>query len=71
MLLGLCSSAQADLGDDQYLQIYSLIQQADDLNASGKAALAKAKYQEALTAVEELQRGLPDLERQVGVLPVE
>ena len=40
LLLGLCHPAQADLGDDQYLQIYGLIQQADELNASGKASSA-------------------------------
>ena len=59
MLLGLCSSAQADLGDDQYLQIYGLIQQADDLNTSGKAALAKAKYQEALTQLQSFKKDYP------------
>jgi hypothetical protein len=51
LLLGVCPLAQADLGDDQYLQIYTLIQQADELSSSGKAALAKAKYQEAQTAL--------------------
>ena len=56
LLLGLCPPAHADLGDDQYLQIYSLIQQADDLSTSGKAAPAKAKYQEAQTALKSFKR---------------
>ena len=37
------------------LQIYGLIQQADDLKASGKTALAKTKYQEAHTALRKFQ----------------
>ena len=60
LLLGLCPQAQADLGDDQYLQVYSLIQQADELNSSGKAALAKAKYQEAQTALKGFKTDYPN-----------
>src|ERR1019366_4931821 len=59
LLLGLCLPAQADVGDDQYLQIYGLIQQADELNSSGKAALAKAKYQEAQTALKSFKTDYP------------
>ena len=59
LLLGLCPPAHADLGDDQYLQIYSLIQQADDLSASGKTNLAKAKYQEAQTALKAFKSDYP------------
>jgi hypothetical protein len=59
LLLGLCPTAQADLGDDQYLQIYSVIQQADELNSSGKVALAKAKYQEAQTALKGFKTDYP------------
>jgi hypothetical protein len=60
LLLGLCLPAQADLGDDQYLQIYGLIQRADELNSSGKAALAKAKYQEAQTALKGFKTDYPN-----------
>ena len=59
LLLGVCLPAQADLGDDQYLQIYGLIQQADELNSSGKVALAKAKYQEAQTALKGFKTDYP------------
>jgi hypothetical protein len=59
LLLGVCPLAQADLGDDQYLQIYTLIQQADELSSSGKAALAKAKYQEAQTALKGFKTDYP------------
>ena len=52
--------ARADGPDDEYLQIYTLIQQADDLNTSGKAAPAKAKYQEAQTALSKFQKDYPD-----------
>jgi len=60
ILLGSCPPARADLGDEQYLQIYNLIQQADDLNSSGKAALAKAKYQEALTELKSFKQDYPN-----------
>ncbi len=55
LLMTLCP-ARADDTDDQYLQIYNLIQQADQLNASGKAAAARAKYQEAHTALKTFQQ---------------
>jgi len=48
LLLVLCP-VRAEEADDQYLQIYGLIQQADDLSANGKRAPAKAKYLEAYT----------------------
>lgn len=60
LLLGLCLPAQADVGDDQYLQIYGLIQQADELNSIGKAALAKAKYQEAQKALKSFKTDYPN-----------
>ena len=59
LLLGLCP-ARADGPDDEYLQIYNLIQQADASNANGKAAPAKAKYQEAQTALRNFQKAYPD-----------
>ncbi|MGD0261367.1 MAG: DUF6263 family protein [Verrucomicrobiota bacterium] len=52
--------ARADGPDDEYLRIYSLILQADDLNTNGKAAPAKAKYQEAQTALRDFQKDYPD-----------
>ncbi len=60
MLLGVCLPARADLGDDQYLQIYSLIQQADDLKAGGSADRAKAKYQDALTQLKGFRKDYPN-----------
>ena len=59
LLLGL-RPALADVPDDQYFQIYSLIQQADDLNANGKAALAKSQYQEAQTALADFKKKYPE-----------
>jgi hypothetical protein len=58
LLLGAWPAWAAD-PDDQYLQIYSLIQQADDLNTSGKAVPALAKYQEAETNLVNLQKSYP------------
>jgi hypothetical protein len=59
LLLGLCP-ARADDGDDQYLQIYGLIQQADELSANGKRAPAKAKYLEAYTALRDFNKNYPE-----------
>ena len=51
--------ARADDPDDQYMQIYNLIQQADDLAAHGKPTPAKAKYLEAQTALTAFQKEYP------------
>ena len=59
LLMALCP-ARAEGPDDQYLQVYNLIQQADELNTSGKPAAARAKYQEAHTALRSFQQGYPD-----------
>lgn len=45
--------------DDQYLEIRSVIEEADSLNKSGKAELAKAKYKEAQTALLNLRKANP------------
>lgn len=59
LLLGLCP-ARADDADDQYLQIYGLIQQADDLKTNGKRAPAKAKYLEAYNGLRNFNKSYPD-----------
>ena len=59
LLLGLCP-VRAEEADDQYLQVYGLIQQADDLSASGKRAPAKAKYLEAYNGLRNFNKNNPD-----------
>src|ERR1039457_2018861 len=59
LLLGL-SPVRADGPDDEYMQIYNLIQQADTLATSGKPTPAKAKYQEAQTALKTFQKEYPE-----------
>ena len=59
LVLGV-SPVWAEGPDDEYLQIRSLIQQADDLNTGGKSAPATAKYQEAKAALMGFQRSYPD-----------
>jgi hypothetical protein len=59
LLLGLCP-VRADDADDQYLQIYGLIQQADDLGKNGKRDPAKAKYLEAYNGLRDLKKNHPD-----------
>jgi Family of unknown function (DUF6263) len=52
--------ARADEVEDAYVQILYVIKQGDELSASAKAAPAKAKYQEALTALAAFQKANPD-----------
>ncbi len=59
LLLGVWP-ARADGPDDEYLQIRNVIQQADELNTSGKAEPAKAKYQEAKAALTTFRQNYPD-----------
>jgi hypothetical protein len=59
LLLGLFP-ARADEADDQYLQVYGLIQQADDLKTSGKRDPAKAKYLEAYKGLRSFKQSYPD-----------
>jgi len=58
LLLTLCA-ARADGPDDDYLNIYGVIEQADALNASGKTSQAHAKYVEAARALMQFQRDNP------------
>jgi len=57
-LLGVCP-AWADGPDDDYLQIYGLIQQADELNTGGKTAPAVAQYEQAKAALEKFKSNYP------------
>lgn len=62
VLLGLTMAAwpaRADEQDDQYLSVYNLVARADELNASGQADKALAKYREAQRALVTLQRTYP------------
>lgn len=62
LVLSLCASAvmaQAQGLDDQYVQIFSLIQEADALSAA-QPAKALAKYVEAQNTLLRIQKGTPD-----------
>ena len=53
--------AQAQQGpDDQYISIYSLIQQADALQAAGHTRLALDSYTQALAGLQKFQKSFPD-----------
>ena len=54
------SPARAEEPEDQYLRIYTVIQQADNLNTKGEAGKALAKYQEAFKTLQEFQRSHPE-----------
>ena len=51
--------ARADEIEDQYLRIYTLIQEADSLSVGGQPSQALAKYTEAQTALRGFQKGYP------------
>jgi hypothetical protein len=54
------AAAPAADADAQYIQIYGLIEQADELSTSGKAEQAKAKYVEAEKALKALRQNYPN-----------
>src|SRR6267142_3129019 len=57
--------ACAEGPDDQYVQIYNLIQEADTMEASGQLSQSLAKYLEAQTALRRFQKGYPEWNPQV------
>src|SRR6266699_3557094 len=63
-LLGLLP-ARAQAPDDQYVHIYTLIQEGDSLTGHGQANQALAKYLEAQTALQRFRRRYPDWNTQV------
>ena len=61
VLTGLLSSVRAQSGaDEKYIAIYGLIQQADNLVATGEPHDALAAYVEAKTQLEQLQKHFPE-----------
>ena len=52
--------AHARSADDQYLQVYGIIEQADGLVAKGQAGDALARYREAQVALQRFQKTNPD-----------
>lgn len=52
--------ARADGPDDQYVEIYNLIQQGDALNENGQSAAAMAKYSLAQSDLTKFQNSYPD-----------
>lgn len=59
LLLALCG-ARAQGPDDQYIRIYTLIQEADKLVSDLQPSDALPKYLEAQTALQRLQKGYPN-----------
>lgn len=59
-LLLACAAARAAGPDEQYVQLYDLLQEADKLADSGQTRLAVTKYLEAQTGLRSLQTTFPD-----------
>lgn len=69
--------------DDQYVQVYRLIQQADQFGASGQSSMARDKFLEAQSALKKLQTSYPNwnvnviefrlhyVEEKLGSIPAE
>jgi tetratricopeptide (TPR) repeat protein len=64
MLFGL-ASASAQSPEDQYIQIFNLIHEADTFNNNGQSNQALAKYLEAQTALQRFQKGYASWNSQV------
>src|ERR1043166_5624970 len=64
MLFGL-ASASAQSPEDQYIQIFNLIHEADTFNNNGQSNQALAKYLEARTALQRFQKGYASWNSQV------
>jgi tetratricopeptide (TPR) repeat protein len=64
LLVGL-ASVSAQSPEDQYIQIYNLIREADTLNNNGQANQALTKYLEARTALQRFQKGYATWNSQV------
>lgn len=62
-LLSFCANAEAQ--DDDYVQIYNLIQDADALNNSSQFSEALTRYIQARTTLQRFQRVYPDWNRAV------
>jgi len=63
ILAALLPPARAQQGpDDQYIVIYSLMQQADTLGSSGQPRQALAQYVQVQGELQKFQRIYPDLE---------
>ncbi|MGA3284396.1 MAG: tetratricopeptide repeat protein [Verrucomicrobiota bacterium] len=61
LLMVMLSPARAQQGaDDQYLIIYSLMQQADSLNSAGHSSEALAGFVEAQGELQKFQKAYPD-----------
>ncbi len=54
------TAARAEGPDDQYVAIYTLIQDADSLNSSGQSSRALTRYREAQSALLRFQKDYPD-----------
>lgn len=60
LLLACLAGARAGEADDQYIEIYKVIRQADGLNEGGQFSQAMAKYSEARGALQAFHKAYPD-----------
>ena len=60
LLAAVALFVRANGPDDQYIQIYNLIQEGDQLASTGQPGLAREKYLEAQTGLKKLQIAHPD-----------
>lgn len=64
MLAGVVTGA-AQSADDRYVQVYSLIEDADKLSDAGQTRQAMTKYLEAQVAIKDLQQSFPEWNKKV------
>jgi Tfp pilus assembly protein PilF len=59
LMLTVAGALLADGPDDEYVRIYSLIQQADNLRERGQSAPSAQKYSEVETALKQMRQSYP------------
>ena len=65
LLLVVVGTVSGQSADDRYVQVYSMIEEADKLNDGGQARQAVTKYLEAQVALKELQQSFPDWNKKI------
>jgi hypothetical protein len=63
LLMAFSLARAADTPDQEYLRIYSIIQQGDSQNGKGDSAGALTKYKEAQTALYQFRKTYPEWDR--------
>lgn len=65
LLLAIVVTGAGQSADDRYVQVYSLIEDADKLSDGGQTRQAMTKYLEAQVAIKDLQQSFPEWNKKI------